>query len=90
VIQQIRRSARRVVFWAALVVMAACGMQGVATGDTPVPPRPPDAVRLASLNVQFIDTNRSIGLHAPSDWDCRKAPLYAAFKAIDADIFALQ
>lgn len=70
--------------------MAACGMQGVATGDIPVPPRPADAVRLASLNVQFIDPDRSAGLRSLSDWDCRKTSLDAAFKAIDADIFAFQ
>lgn len=51
---------------------------------------PPEALRMATLNVHYIRPTNRRGIASLPDWARRQAPLNAAFQAINADIFALQ
>ena len=54
------------------------------------PPVAPAALRLATLNVHYLRPSNRDGIASLDGWDLRRAPMAAAFRAINADIFALQ
>ncbi|MEO1637866.1 MAG: endonuclease/exonuclease/phosphatase family protein [Pseudomonadota bacterium] len=47
-------------------------------------------LRLATYNVHYIILERDTGAWSVGDWDRRKGPLDAAFKAVNADVIAFQ
>lgn len=49
-----------------------------------------DSVRLATLNVHYIDMRADGGRWSREGWEARKTSLDAAFKAVGADLFAFQ
>lgn len=53
-------------------------------------PKPPEALRVATHNVHYIRLNAETGAWSVADWEQRKGPLDAAFKTLDADLFAVQ
>lgn len=72
------------------VLMGACGWQGLQGGRESLAPPAPAALRVATLNVHYILADRATGAWSLADWEARRDALDAAFKAIDADIFAFQ
>ena len=52
--------------------------------------KPDSAIRLSTYNVHYIVLNKRTGRWSVGDWDRRKVPLDAAFKAIEPDIIAFQ
>ena len=76
--------------FAMLAGLIACGSHVINSGAGNVPERSPQAVRLATLNVHYIVLNEQDGPWSVGDWERRKGPLDAAFKAVDADIMAFQ
>ncbi|NBD31088.1 MAG: endonuclease [Alphaproteobacteria bacterium] len=72
------------------LLLLACGSHIVNSGDESLPPRPEGALRVATLNVHYIVQSAGDGPWSEQGWHRRKAPLDAAFKAIGADLFALQ
>lgn len=76
----------------ALVVAAALllGCQQVRnSGNADLPP-PDGSVRIATYNVHYIRVNATSGRWSAANWERRKAPMDAVFKAIDADLVAFQ
>ncbi|MBQ2261655.1 MAG: endonuclease [Loktanella sp.] len=74
-----------------LVLVTIVGCQQVRnSGSDPVPEAAPKTLRLASYNVHYIILGRATGPWSVADWDRRKGPLDLAFKAVDADLMALQ
>lgn len=55
-----------------------------------MPPREPQALRLATLNVHYIVLGQDTGPWSVGDWERRKGPMDVAFKTVDADVFAFQ
>ncbi len=51
---------------------------------------PDGALRVASYNVHYIILNQETGAWSVGDWERRKGPMDAAFKAMGADIVAFQ
>jgi endonuclease/exonuclease/phosphatase family metal-dependent hydrolase len=47
-------------------------------------------LRVASYNVHYIILSEEAGAWSVGDWERRKAPLDAAFKALDADVIGFQ
>lgn len=88
------KTVKRVVRGAAVVaaVTLAALLATVArnSADAPLMPKPAGAVRVASHNVHYIVLSRQTGAWSVSDWERRREPLDAAFKALDADIVAFQ
>ncbi|MBM9594970.1 endonuclease/exonuclease/phosphatase family protein [Rhodobacteraceae bacterium MCCB 386] len=72
------------------LALAACGLHLANSGTSPVPDRPPGAWRVATHNVHYILLRRPEGSWSVADWERRRPALDAAFKAIEADIFAFQ
>jgi endonuclease/exonuclease/phosphatase family metal-dependent hydrolase len=73
------------------VLLAVVGCQHVRnSGHDPVPPPAADTLRLATYNVHYIILGRETGPWSRGDWDRRKGPLDAAFKAVNADVIAFQ
>ena len=74
----------------ALAVLAlAVACQDLRNGGQETLAPPPDGtLRLATLNVHYIDMRADGGRWSQAGWDARKEPLDAAFKAVDADLFA--
>ena len=70
----------------AILLLAACGGQRPAS----LGPVPDGALRLATYNVHYIILNRPDGAWSVGDWDKRKGPMDAAFKAIGPDLIAFQ
>jgi len=56
----------------------------------PVPPKPPEAVRVATHNVHYIRLGRETGPWSVGDWERRREALSAAFGAFQADLVAFQ
>ncbi|WP_375279846.1 endonuclease/exonuclease/phosphatase family protein [Pseudooctadecabacter sp.] len=64
----------------------------VACNSLPQPVQDPTAatLRVATYNVHYIWLNRQTGDWSVGDWDRRKGPLQAAFRAMDADVVGFQ
>ena len=67
------------------LLLVGCGPQ-----SDPIPPAPPQAVRIATQNVHYIILNKATGPWSVGDWEDRKGALDAAFKAMRADIVGFQ
>ena len=67
------------------LTLLGCGPQA-----NPIPPAPPDTLRIATQNVHYIVLSESTGPWSVGDWEARKVSLDAAFKAIDPDIIGFQ
>lgn len=74
---------------AVLVLAVACQTMRNGGAQT-LPPDTEDRMRLASLNVHYIDMRAEDGRWSRAGWDARKEPLDRTVKAIDADIFGFQ
>lgn len=74
----------------ALLVLVTCGMHLKNSGTAPLPERPADSLRVATINVHYIIGQKQTGAWSLADWERRKAPMDAAFKAIAGDLIALQ
>ncbi|OAN81294.1 hypothetical protein A8B78_09185 [Jannaschia sp. EhC01] len=70
----------------AVLALAACG----APEPSHPPSRAPEALRLATLNLHYLRPSDRRGIASLQEWPLRRGPVSAAFRAIDADIFALQ
>ena len=73
-----------------LLALAACVQVIRNSGQTTLPPPPEKALRIATLNVHYIILSDATGPWSVGDWETRKGALDAAFKSIDADVFAFQ
>lgn len=60
------------------------------SGVSALPARPEGTLRLATYNVHYILLNRAEGPWSLADWERRKGPMDAAFKAMDADVVGFQ
>ncbi len=74
---------------AVLILAVACQDMRNGGQEALVPP-PSGALRLATLNVHYIDMRAADGRWSREGWEARKGPLDAAFKAVGADLFAFQ
>lgn len=86
----LRRTARFFGLVLALLALAVACQDFRNGGVTTLPPQPPGTVRVATLNVHYIDMRADGGRWSHDGWQARKVPLDAAFKAVDADLFAFQ
>lgn len=84
------RWVRRGIVSLVLLTLLACGVHLSNSGNDPLPDRPPESLRVASLNVHYIVTSQQTGPWSLDDWERRKRPMDAAFKEINADLIALQ
>jgi endonuclease/exonuclease/phosphatase family metal-dependent hydrolase len=75
-----------------LLALAALlsAIQFANSGNDPVGPVPPGAIRIATYTVHYIDLTAASGPWSEADWEARKDPLDKAFKALGADIVAFQ
>lgn len=73
-----------------VTLLLACGAHIINSGDAELPARPPGALRVATLNVHYIDQSARDGPWSLPGWERRKRPMDAAVKAIGPDILALQ
>ncbi|MFZ3584873.1 endonuclease [Loktanella sp. DJP18] len=69
----------------ALLVLFGCGPQ-----SDPLPPSPPQVVRIATQNVHYIILDKPTGPWSVGDWEDRKGALDLAFKAAAPDIIGFQ
>ncbi|MBO6885802.1 MAG: endonuclease [Marivita sp.] len=75
----------------ALLTLVACALHVTQSeGNVSVAPPQGDALRIASYNVHYIWLDRETGAWSVGDWERRKGPLDSAFKALNADVVALQ
>lgn len=70
--------------------MTACVQILRNSGSVDATAQPANTLRLATLNAHYIVLSRPTGAWSVADWERRKAPFDAAFKDVDADIFAFQ
>lgn len=70
---------------ASVFLLGSCSRE-----DVTLSPPAPDALRIATYNVHYIDLGEATGAWSVGDWDLRKEPLDAAFKALSADAVAFQ
>ena len=63
---------------------------GASATALPVRSSDTDVLRVATYNVHYIWLARESGAWSVGDWERRKAPLDAAFKALNADLVAFQ
>ncbi len=68
-----------------LGALVACSPRAV-----PIAEAPADTFRVGSLNVHYIILGQDSGAWSEGDWERRKGPMDAAFKAMNADIVAFQ
>ncbi|MAE88251.1 MAG: endonuclease, partial [Pelagibaca sp.] len=75
----------------ALIALVACAQQiRLSEGDA-LPPPPEDALRIATLNVHYIDLRgQGEGRWSRAGWERRKPALGAAVEALEADVIAFQ
>lgn len=73
-----------------LATLTAAALIACSPQPTILPPRPADALRVATYNVHYINLNEQTGAWSVGDWDRRKGPMGAAFKAVDADVIGFQ
>ncbi|WP_375264403.1 endonuclease/exonuclease/phosphatase family protein [Planktotalea sp.] len=74
----------------ALTALVACAQQLRNSGQSELAPKPQGALRVATQNVHYIWLGKADGAWSVSDWERRKDAMDAAFKTIDADLFAFQ
>lgn len=74
---------------AVVSVLAGCVIAANSRGDA-LPPKEPDALRVATYNVHYILLNAPSGRWSVADWELRKGPLDATLKALGADVVAFQ
>lgn len=86
----LRRALNLALMILAVSSLLACALHLANSGQSGVPPQIPGNLRLASYNVHYIVLNQPTGAWSVADWHRRKAPLDAAFKAVDADVMAFQ
>jgi len=73
------------------LVAGAVGVQHLRNSGGPaLSDPPPGALRVATFNVHYIWLNRAQGRWSVGDWQRRRGPLDATFKALDADVVAFQ
>lgn len=85
------RSIWKLTFLSLALGLLVVGCQSLRlSGGPELEPKPADALRLATCNVHYILSNQAEGRWSVGHWEQRKAPLDAAFKAMDADIVAFQ
>lgn len=75
---------------ALILILVACTQLVRNSGSETLAPRTEGALRLATYNVHYIVLTQAEGPWSVGDWGRRKAPLDAAFKALDADLVAFQ
>ena len=81
----------RLIGGALVIAFVVVGCQSLRHGGGPeLGARAADAIRLATINVHYIQTVREGGGWSRADWEARKGPLDATFKALAADIVAFQ
>lgn len=82
--------ARRIGILGASVLAVLAGL--VSCNSWPQQARAPsaDSLRIGTYNVHYIWLGRQTGDWSVGDWDRRKAPLQAAFRAMEADIVGFQ
>ena len=86
----IRRLARLLTaFFACALLVVGCQIVR-NSGDQPLLPQPPGALRVATWNVHYIDLRADGGPWSVADWMRRRGPMAEAVRAIDADVFAFQ
>ncbi len=68
-----------------LGALVACSPRAV-----PIAQAPEGTFRVASMNAHYIILSQETGAWSVGDWERRKGPMDAAFKAMDADIVAFQ
>jgi endonuclease/exonuclease/phosphatase family metal-dependent hydrolase len=73
-----------------LLVLVACTQLVRNSGAAALAPRAEDTLRVASYNVHYIVLGQVEGPWSVADWDRRKGPLDAAFKALGADLIGFQ
>lgn len=78
-----------------LVTAAVVGLLGLAIACTPPvaqkqPPKTAEVLRVGTYNVHYIILGRATGAWSVADWERRKGPLDAAFKALDVDVIGFQ
>ena len=73
-----------------IVPLFACAAHYSLSGRNPVPVQPDGTLRVATMNVHYIVLRRASGAWSVADWERRRGPMTAAFKAVNADIMALQ
>ena len=85
---------RRFLRAGALLLAALVGTLGYLifsnSGAQALPARAEGTLRLASYNVHYIILGQETGPWSVGDWERRKRPMDAAFKALDADLVAFQ
>ncbi len=74
----------------AAMLLLACGAHLLNSGGAALPAKPPDALRVATLNVHYIVQDSGDGPWSVPGWERRKTPMDALFKAMAPDILALQ
>lgn len=84
------RFVKAVLLGLAGLFLVACGLHVAQSGQSPLPDRPAQSLRLATLNVHYIVLNKPTGAWSVADWQRRSGAMDAAFKAMDADIVAFQ
>ena len=73
----------------ALLLVAGC-QSFRHSGGPELQAKPDGTVRLSSFNVHYILLNKAEGRWSRGDWEVRKEPIDATFKALNADIIAFQ
>lgn len=86
----VARIVRSIVALLVLLTLVACALHLTNSGDDPIPDRAPGILRVATYNVHYIVMRAEAGRWSRGDWDRRKGPLDAAFKAMEADIVGFQ
>lgn len=71
-------------------VLWACGQHVMNSGSGESVDQPDGSLRIGTYNVHYIWLGRKTGSWSVGDWDRRKAPLNAAFNAVDADVVGFQ
>lgn len=75
----------------ALLALVACAQQIRLSGSGPLPPPPPEALRVATLNVHYIDLRSpATAPGAAPGWERRKPALGALVAGLEADLIAFQ
>ncbi|MFZ5962304.1 endonuclease/exonuclease/phosphatase family protein [Thalassococcus sp. BH17M4-6] len=72
------------------LTLVACALHLSNSEDAALPEPPEDSLRIATYNVHYILLNQQTGDWSVGDWDRRKGPMDAAFKAVNADVIAFQ
>ncbi|MEM9709142.1 MAG: endonuclease/exonuclease/phosphatase family protein [Pseudomonadota bacterium] len=75
--------------FAALALGLAVNHLRLATAAGP-PPKAAESLRIASYNVHYIVMNWETGRWSVGDFERRKGPMDATFKALDTDLIAFQ